>query len=323
MVNVRKEIGVDWLTVTGPEECASDVVEALAALSDRSLWVDLGQGGGYSHRAKLPTGVRLSLGRTDGSGRFMLDVNGAACATLGAVAVHDLARVAGMGGTFTRLDLRCDFRGDSVSLLDDVVRSCDADHFRSVKQWQRFPIKGEGGIVVGDGVILGSYGSTRFVRVYDKGLQTETDVAGRWIRWEAQLRSIFAHQAALDVFCADLDDLPTTAAPHMYHVVDFRIGDRGRNQNRLDRPAWWLSLLDGVSDACVSREPRLVEFERWAEALRDQFGRAMVAASRRSGISVGQLSEWLLDGLEPTAGTLKNPVVSLASAAFDASRRPR
>ena len=321
MVNVRKEIGVDWLSITGPGGCASEVAAVLETFEPRADWNDAGPGSSYSQRLFLPCGAKLFLGRTDDSDRFLLELNGAACATLGAVAVHRLGQTAMMGGRCTRLDLRCDLRGECVTLLDDVVASVDAGHLCKVRTQSRFVQRAIGGDVTGLGQYLGSMQSPRFVRIYDKGLEQGTQPARSWIRWEAELKGDFSTPAACDVFSADLDDLVATASPHMFHLADFRIGlSSGDHLSRLPRPQWWSDLLRDVADADVSIDRATPSFDPWRESFCQMFGRSIVAMSRRAGCSVGNMAEFLLAGARPSIATERNPVVPEAVAAFKASR---
>lgn len=320
MVNVRKEIGIDWLSVTAVPDCVDDVSDLLEMWSPRSEWISIGPGGGYGQRFKLPNGVRLELDRRD-SGRFRVDVPGAACATLGSERVHQLGQTAGMGGTFTRVDVRMDLRGDSVSLVDDLAASCRAGQLRGVRSFQLWPIFNADGVrMEGDGVSLGRYGSVRLIRVYDKGLETGLFPRGTWVRWEVQLREEYAHKAGCDIFSAELSDLPTVALPHAFDLCDFRIGDRTLKPKRLPRPAWWTQLIAGVADAETGIDPRDVDLERWLDAVRDQYGRLISAVARDCRVPVGDVCEWIFSGLKPNAGTLKNPVLPLAVAAFESSR---
>jgi hypothetical protein len=320
MVNVRKEIGVDWLSITGPGSCAPDVAALLETLEPRADWTDSGPGSNYSQRLFLSCGAKLFLGRTDDSDRFLLELNGGACATLGADAVHRVGQTAMMGGRCTRLDLRCDVQGDGVTLLDDVIASVDAGHLCKVRTHSRFVQHAIRGGVTGLGQYLGSTSSTRFVRIYDKGLEQGTKPARSWIRWEAELKGDFATPAACDVFSADLDDLVATASPHMFHLADFRIGaDADRNLDRLPRPQWWSDLLRDVADFDVRIDAANPSFDAWREALAHQYGRVLVAMARRAGCSVGNMAEFVLAGARPSVASERNPVVPEGVAAFKAA----
>ena len=323
MVAVRKEVGVDWLSVTGLGACSDDVCELLDSWSPRSEWTDIGPGGGYGARFTLPSGVKLRLDQNK-TGRYWVELPGGACATLGADRVHQLGQRAGMGGTFTRVDVRMDLRGDVVSLVDDLAASCRAGHLRGLRSFQLWPIFNADGVnMEGDGVSLGRYGSLRMVRVYDKGLETQSSPRGTWVRWETQLRAEYAHKAGCDIFSADLADLPLLALPHAFDLADFRIGPRGQNQCRLPRPSWWSDLIAGVGDAETGISPRDVDLERWRDAVRDQYGRVIAAIAHDSGAPVGDVAEWVFSGLKPNAGTWKNPIVGFGSAAFQAARQSR
>lgn len=320
MVNVRQEIGVDWLGVTGPSFNAQAIYDTLSNHCPPSDWDHRGHGHGYASCAFLPCGVRFFTGRTDGSDRFQLQVSGAACELFGAPAVHDLGRIALMGGSCTRLDLRCDHHGHDVTLLDDVMASVDRLELRRVHQSGRYDTRSILGVSCGSTQYLGSMGSARFVRVYDKGLESSTLPARRWIRWETELRSEFAHKAACDIFSADLADLPSIALSHAFDSVDFRIGPHDVDAARLPQPDWWLNLLRGVTLARVRLDPRDVTLESWMAAVQHQYGQAIVLAAQRARCSVGDLVEFLFNGVRPSAGTHDNPIVPALTAAYERAR---
>lgn len=320
MESVRKEIGVDWLGITGPGSCSQAVFDTLSNHSNPSDWDHRGHGHGYASCAFLPCGVRFFTGRTDGSDRFQLQVSGAACELFGAAAVHDLGRIAMMGGSCTRLDLRCDHFGSEISLLDDLMGSVDRLELRRVHQSHRINTLSVRGEVVGLTQYLGSFGSARFVRVYDKGLETASRPARCWIRWEAQLRSEFAHKAACDIFSADLSDLPSIALSHAYDSVDFRVGSFDERSDRLPMPHWWRDLLADVTLADVHLEPRDVTLASWVAAVQRQYGQVMVLAAHQAGCSVADLAEFVLNGVEYSDGTQKNPIAPALAAAFMRSR---
>jgi hypothetical protein len=295
------------------------VAALLETFESRADWDDSGPGASYSQRLFLPCGAKLFLGRTDGSGRFLLELNGGACATLGADVVHRVGQTAMMGGRCTRLDLRCDVQGESVTLLDDVIASVDAGHLCKVRTHSRFVQHAIRGGVTGLGQYLGSMQSPRFVRVYDKGLEQGTKPARSWIRWEAELKGDFATPAACDVFSADLADLVATASPHMFHLADFRIGAADSDvPSTLPRPQWWADLLRDVADADVRVDPSNPCFDAWREAWAHQYGRVLVAMARRAGCSVGNMAEFCLAGARPSVATERNPVVPEGVAAFKA-----
>jgi hypothetical protein len=251
------------------------------------------------------------------------DVPGGACRILGQEALSVLAKRASMGAKCTRVDIRLDLFGDDLSIVRDAHDACESGQLRHVRRYQWFPIKSSEGESLGEGLGLGSLSSPRYVRIYDKGLETGSLPRGRWVRIEAQLRDHAAHECFCALYCGHgTDDFQADLLARLFGVFDFREGPRDIELSRLPRPAWWARLI-GSCDVVRPAAPIVPpDLERWLEAVRIQYGSVMREAARAAGVPLSVAADWILRPSRATAGTLDNPILGMLTAALVDNLRP-
>ena len=168
--------------------------------------------------------------------------------------VADLAR---RGGKCRRFDARADFRGRPL-LIDRMINACSAGKLCGARRWQPWPLW-ENGKQIGHGLTLGKRGgdgSGRYVRAYDKGLETGTAEKGRWERVEVEFAKLAAEMVC-DDWIERGDDylmehdgdiaglaghLAAYLARRIFGAFDFRDGDK-----QSPRVGWWSSFLGGLA----------------------------------------------------------------------------
>jgi hypothetical protein len=316
---VWNEFGIDWLNVTALDSRFDPMYEAvMTATGGEAPKVSKGR-----QRFKVgcywPTGVEL---HRDGPGdRCWLQCSGGACRLLGFESVHQMGRECLMGGKCTRLDLRRDVRGEGLTLISDITGGCRDGQLRRALTWRPYAeFTSEGEVQrINHGVGLGSPKGMRYVRAYDKGLESGEAPVGSWVRFEAQLRDAAAHQAAVAVFSeSGVQAAAAVGLSFLAGVVDFRVGPRGDgvHVDRLPRPSWWLKFLESIEAARPALPVVDPELERWRRAFCVQYGAVLVEAARRAGVTVADAAEWAAGAAEVTAGTRDNPMVCLIADAL-------
>jgi hypothetical protein len=110
----------------------------------------------------------------------------------------------------------------------------------------------------GRGVYIGSRGengSGRFVRVYDKGLESGQAAAGEIIRWELESSADVARQIWADFVAVLGNDSSGGAtallAARVVGAVDFRTPDC--RLDRSERSSWWSAFLELVGRPVLCR----------------------------------------------------------------------
>ena len=282
------ELGIDWLSVTLPEEHEP---ELRARVWSAELAPPERQNGrhGFETELRYPSGTTISAGHP--SGRCMLNVPGGACSWHGsawlcetAAYLLDLAEDV----RFTRVDIRRDQVGDRQTLIDDVIGACERGELRFVRGFKKFVERdADTQALLGHGVYLGSTKSKRFVRCYDKGLETKLQPAGVWVRFEAQLREEFADQAVRG-FCRGGGAWLVSAFHILASVADFVPAPRGSSAHwdRYPRSKFWSEFRGGdcnVRGSGKRRHPDVVSHLFW---LYQSLGQ-LQAACDELGISLG------------------------------------
>jgi hypothetical protein len=315
--------GVDWVTMTGPGEGLKEVADEVdALLPDESPKPVRNKR--YAGGRQWPCGLSLTTEYLQ-SDRWRLDIPGNACRVLGLLKVHSLARKAMFAGAHcTRLDLMRDQFGDCLTLVDDVVTACRLGYLRLARRFKVFDECDADGVTKqGHGVYLGSSGSDRFVRCYDKGIEQGASRRGLWIRTELQQRGAFAKQAAEHVFGA-ADPYVGTIAGLVCGAVDFRIGPRGDGVpwRRFQRCPFWSAFVAGFDCARVRLEGVPPDLDRWLGWVNTVAGGPLVEAARQAGVPLGTALELVFAGVQVNEGTRRNPILGYLADFFRQHLRP-
>lgn len=300
------EVGIDWLNLTGPDDAWADQAEALIdRLCDGSP-EPLGGRYNYRQRLRWPCGVSVLRGHKASGG--MVEMPGGACGILGGRVVHEFTQRMLMGGRCTRIDLCRDFMSvQPLSILTDAVTSCrrgELPHGRGFKVFSEGDPSANESL---SGVYLGSSKSSRFVRVYDKGIESGTQSPGCWIRWEAQFREDHANNAACAV--ASVEDWGQVAGSLAMCVADFRVNNGDPHVDRRPRPEWFSRLCNGLDHLRPRVEPSASTLEGFLKHGERSYLRTVVAASREAGRDPAEVLASLVRAVEPTEATYKNPSV--------------
>lgn len=294
-------IGVDWLTMTFPESVVGRIARKVRAIEAGPAKEGRAQHA-YARQSRFPSGLTLSTGHR--SGRAMLNVPGSACASLGTMDVLKLARrVYRLSGGDARAT-RCDWRRDTVradqTFISEVIAACKRGELRRVQRFKEFiDRRGDSQLLMGHGVYLGSTRSQRFVRVYDKGLETTLCSPGTWVRFEAQFRDEFADGAMRAVVDAR-SSWHLAAFQYIAGVVDFVPGERGPgvHWDRLPRSPFWSAYLAGASTLRTRKAVRSPDVVSHADWLYRSLGQLQAAADL-AGITLGQAVDRLLGSARP------------------------
>ena len=263
---------------------------------------------GYTSRVDLPT-PGMFIAWSDDRSEALLNVPGKALDHLGASGVLDLLHVLrDLEFRPSRLDVAFDdFEG--LIPLADVHAAGQAGNmlgFRKYRAQREFT----GGQLTGDTAYFGSRGengSGKFVRFYDKTMQTAGESAGvehHHTRYEVEFTGEIARDLFADLTAAaDLDTLTGCMAQALGGAITFadRQGQRNGNTARFERFPWWVKLLDilGAVKYRVERHKTTIEDQfHW---LKKQV--AGVAAKVRAVVNLQcgrgrQLWEALLDNAE-------------------------
>lgn len=299
---IERGVGIDWLRLVVPEQHRLELLERLRRkhgpeLYARGQWM-------YQQACRWESGARLMWEHR--SGTCCVDLSGGALAAYTLQDLRDLARFGyDAGGRCTRLDVAIDYRpgeaADDVGLVNRVVAACEAGHLCVARVWEPFRKTDRTRGLVNNGVALGVRGSTdgsgRYVRVYDKGLQTNTDALGQWERWEAEFSGEVADQVARRLLVDGSDDDGVTLADARrlaLGAVEFRPGTGQRSRRKLSD--WYASITQGRPAEWLRKTRHSASIDRTADWIRKQVAPRLMALAERTGRKLTQVVDDLAQG---------------------------
>lgn len=150
-----------------------------------------------------------------------------------------------VGGRCSRVDLACDWmEGRADGLIQRIVSSCRREEHCGGRRWKPVEEFGLFNHYVAEGVNLGlrgKNGSGRYMRFYDKGLQTESCERGQWVRGELECTQEVARDVLMTL--VDADDWASAVAEIALGAFDFRENPDEKNVARRKRCQWWQDMM--------------------------------------------------------------------------------
>lgn len=325
--HAEQRVSIDWFTGSAPESVKSRAIKWLRArfgeLSERP--------GMHFYRRCLvtPLGAKLlfdpiCVGEGE-TAHCTIQLPGESLAIMGGAARLDAIReLVAMGFQATRLDVAVDFVGEGVNLVAAVQEACRAGQLTGARVWRPDDEFTSDGRMTQHCVRLGRRGrdgSGRFVRCYDKGLETKTLPAGEWQRWECEFSGECARWAVAILLQADdlesgrqewpvLSGLQWAPAVKGWRhqavaialgAVDFREPRKGvsRSLRRRRRASWWAEVLGSVVPERIreaaARVPNVLRTAKhWA--------RCLLPGLRGTADALGMTLEGALEWLQDVSG---------------------
>ena len=142
----------------------------------------------------------------------------------------------------------------------------------------------------------GSSGSGKYMRIYDKGLESE----GRedFIRWELELSGKCAAEVCSKVLkCPDVASYGGLLGAVIAGVIDFRVRAKGRGQrehaSRRERMQWWAGVVEVLGGDEIKVRGKVPEatIERTASWMHRQVSGSLAAV--RMALGEEEFDRWL------------------------------
>ena len=261
------EVSLDWLRMSGPTAMRHEAVRLLAGYLGNPTF---GNGRFFlSHGYHFGSAaVFFDHDVDDGKDHCVVNMPGSAMGELTMQdAVQLIESLLRIGFKATRLDIAVDLY-ETPDLIEKVTRSCMNDElcrarkFRPMHVQSGRELKGLG-CNIGD---RGKLGSGRYLRVYDKGLETQERAVGKWIRWEVELSNGPSNDACLAL--CDADCITVCALAFAFGACDFRVNTGSKHLNRRPRCKWFDDLIKQVEPTrCVQTRTKstLHSMKRWMQ----------------------------------------------------------
>lgn len=269
--NLTSAVLLDWSRLGFPAEHVLTVAAALVGHLGSYETIDQGLWG--FHQSILWRDHKARITWSEGRDLAILELPGTACGKLGPAELLDLMRfVASLGGYATRLDPAFD-DFDRQAPLDLVHTAATERRVLGFKRYDpRRPRNCITGDLEGDSAYFGrrgKNGSGKFVRIYDKALESGGQVD--CIRWEVEHTGDCADLLFRDlVACQDVEQFTRVLAAAIGGAIDFvetRAGAHG-HLDRMVRASWW-ERIRGELGACRYRalrvKAKLQQVAEWVE----------------------------------------------------------
>jgi len=311
------DVSIDWLRMSGPR---SQVWEALRMLKGYYGPTEQGPGRFFLNTGQhwAEGGVFYDEDKTFNKRHCLVELPGKMIAELEHHQVRQVMHnLASMGFKTVRCDVALDFftRPD---LINTINQSClDGELCRS-KTFQYIEQRNQDGLT-GHGINIGKrgkMGSGRYLRVYDKGLETQTQNPGDWIRWEVELSDDCAQQFALQYITQE--NTIETCISHALWVVEFREKNGQKMLSRRPLAQWFKELTEDVRPErvrAVRTKSTVESYTRWIRTAVVPKLTTIAAATRST---VGGVMSHLTGQVDPQLDHLQCPKVRTVALSMGA-----
>ncbi len=202
---------------------------------------------GYLHAVVFDVGTVIHYhGSTPTMGQHYI-YNGKTIAALmdaGVSPVDILVWHTERGHTCTRLDLAVDVRNSESFLQDIADATFTGDYTGNARSANIVHSPTDGGMTI----YMGSRQSEKFVRIYDKGV--ETGQGGLWTRCEVELKGDTARRVAKTIFDGRNGDVSQVAQSVIQTVCKFKTDG-------------WLLAFNGLPIDIEQPQPKEPDTEKW------------------------------------------------------------
>jgi hypothetical protein len=307
-------VSVDWLRFSGPRAM---LFQALPLLQQFFGEAEPGKGRFFKNSGyHFATGGIFYDDNSDSTSKICVELPSTLLGQLQDPAmIQQLSReLYFMGFKAIRADIAIDFF-DQPDLIETVLKSCEEGLLTGSKTFNLMYGKSSGkhtGKTLNIGK-RGKEGSGRFLRIYDKGLETKTRKPGDWIRWEAELSDDCSAQF-VQAFI-DSDDQNKPSIEHAFGVCDFR-EEPEKRLSRRPRCAWFTTLLGSITPKRVRARrstPNIYSKVRWLQTCVAPTLRTIQAVTGRT---VDQVLHQITGEVKPKHDKLNDTLVREVCSTF-------
>lgn len=252
----------DWLTVSGD---GFPSLAPLEGLIDKyfSTRVDWGsgkagiKGKGWQMCAIAPNGVRMCYNFLDGTLGYevLIEIPGQPITEITGDEAWELCRdLHGLGLKATRFDWAIDDYARGLS-LQDIYSSYREGAFGRVRRMQVWEECKAGQAPVLTGFTCGSRQSDKYIRIYDKMIESRGQVDA--IRFEVEFKGKYAGKIFAEfATAASVSEAFDLAAQYAVGCIDF-IDRTDKNLDRCPVAPWWAAFVTAVGGKKRMSVPRL------------------------------------------------------------------
>lgn len=289
-----KEVLIDWLSFTIPDDSVQDIKELTQFLClPYDECVDRNGGHGYLKRL-IYGNIHLYYEGSPGMG-YHVSFTGKGCREYESIINGDwlflFKKVLEGGGHFTRIDSAIDDYAQALDLnliQEKVNHRHLVSRFKTTRTILSKDLVNEGS--TGLTIIFGSRSSNAVVRMYDKGIEQGVDF--NWIRCELELKHELANE-----FISKLHEgweLGKATAAVLKNYINFKDPSSDTNKSRWLTSCFWDEFLDGVSRLALTVKVAERTIEKTKEWLERQVAVALARVVEHDGGDL-EFIDYLID----------------------------
>lgn len=298
-----RAISIHWLRVTHPGSRRYELRDRLVELFGepdecRGRWF-------YERGERFANGVLLLWGGASnarvggevaadgdgeepgGDGTCCVDVPGSAIDAIEPGERFGVCVELSLGGRVSRFDVAADaWHSERVGLIAAILDACARGELCGSRSWEpRVSYRGLDRVAWGVNLGLrGKKGSGRYVRVYDKGLESGELPEGRWERFEVEFTGDCAAEVASDVLSGG-GDWESRAWGRVNGAVSFReVGASNGELARRPLVSWWARWVSGSVPVSTVMKRAVTTLERHAEWLAATVLPTVARLGREAGV---------------------------------------
>ena len=286
----------DWIRMVGSESNADWLIARLSAAYGESVPHN---GAMYFRAGALwHPGILMSWGHK--SEIVMIDLQGSRLASTQVEEFMQLTTEIMMRGfRCTRIDLAVDHVSMDLQIYKNAVASCEAGELCKLRTFSPDPEYKADGTPTRRLLKLGKRDSAVCVRIYDKGLETQTLPAGQWERFEVEFKDDRANEVCIALIQSE-ERMPQTLWEYVIGSVDFREHNGRTELKRRPRVQWWDLHMSQSHPRVTKPTKKESSFTTWCSWYRTSVGPRLLQLSGILNVAPQELFEFLIQDLEPS-----------------------
>lgn len=266
----------------------------------------------------------------DSENGILVQFEGLGCSALGPSKVYDLIfdlyKVG--AGWLTRIDINVDFlNGTGAKIIDQCSRAYHKGYFGRITCFEPH-LKFRNGKEYNHGCGIGVRTSDKFIRAYDKGLESGEGKKGDHVRWETELKGRKARKFGELLFVSDSkpDKEGLSSFLASYSLGEGRVAYR-KKSGKYELCRWYADLLRQAqaSVLAVSFTKKVKTYMKKKKWYQDSVFPYLKAVGDAHGVSAGTILDYYCTSMESSVDP-SDPVVRQGIKDFgeylQASRSP-
>ncbi|NMB32723.1 MAG: replication initiation factor domain-containing protein [Clostridium sp.] len=175
-------------------------------------------------------------------------------------------------GVCTRIDLAVDDKTGDLIKFNEMIRSANSGYVISKWKTSMEIIKRElkDGNIIGHTLSIGSRSSKMYLRIYDKAMEQNQDLADKWYRMELEIKDDRAE--VLQNILLFETGVGRVISGILNQYIRFVKPGNDKNKSRWEAEKWWTDLVDSMDKLTLTKRPEDKSIEEIRDWVNKQIG---------------------------------------------------